>query len=261
RGIKFWIHPGSWVKKPGRWIAAAELVETTRLFARSVAAIEPRWLEDIGGHLIRREHSEPQWDARRGEVIALERGSLYGLPVYGNRRVAYGPIDPQAAHEIFIRAALVLGELETRAPFLAHNRRLVAEIERLEHKSRRPDILVDEELIHAFYAERVPAHLYSAAAFEQWRVRAERDDKRLLYLAREDLMRHQAAGITTENFPPQIELGPNRFALEYQFEPGSPRDGVKMRVNLALLKQVKRHRDARMVPRGREEMVGRIVRA
>src|SRR5205807_10598436 len=157
-----------------RWIAAAVLVDTTRLSALSVAAIEPRWLEDIGGHLLKREHYEPQWDARRGEVIALERGSLYGLPVYSNRRVSYGPIDAQAAHEIFIRAALVQGELETRAPFLAHNRRLVAEIERLEHKSRRPDILVDEELIHAFYAERVPGQIYSAAAFEQWRVRAER---------------------------------------------------------------------------------------
>jgi ATP-dependent helicase HrpA len=137
RGINFWIHPGSGVKKPGRWIAAAELVETTRLFARTVAAIEPRWLEELGGHLVKREHYEPQWDARRGEVVALERGSLYGLPLYAGRRVPYGPLDASAAREIFIREALVHGELETRAPFLAHNRRLVAEVERLEHKSRR----------------------------------------------------------------------------------------------------------------------------
>jgi ATP-dependent helicase HrpA len=248
RGIKFWIHPGSWAKKAGRWVAAAELVETSRLYARTVAGIEPRWLEDVGGHLIKREHCEPRWDARRGEVVALERGSLYGLPVYTNRRVAYGPIDPPAAHEIFIREALVKGELETRAPFLAHNRRLVAEIERLEHKSRRPDILVDEELIHAFYAERVPAHVYSAAAFEQWRVRAEREDKRLLHLQREELMRHEAAGVTTQNFPAQLELGPNRFALDYHFEPGSPRDGVTMTVPLALLNQVPVHRTEWLVP-------------
>ena len=182
------------------------------------------WLEEIGGHLIKREHYEPQFDARRGEVIALERGSLYGLPVYTNRRVPYGPIDARAAREIFIRSGLVQGELQTRAPFLAHNRRLVAEIERLEHKSRRPDILVDEELIHAFYDERIPAHLYNAEAFEQWRAKAERDDKKLLHLSREELMRHEAAGITTDNFPPQLELGPNRFALEYHFEHGSPRD-------------------------------------
>jgi ATP-dependent helicase HrpA len=261
RGIKFWIHPGSWVKKPGRWIAAAELVETTRLFARSVAAIEPRWLEDIGGHLIKREQYEPQWDARRGEVIALERGSLYGLPLYSNRRVSYGPLEPRAAHEIFIRAALVQGELETRAPFLAHNRRLVAEIERLEHKSRRPDILVDEQLIHAFYAERVPPHIYSAAAFEQWRVGAEHDDKRRLHLSREGLMRHEAAGITTENFPPQIELGPNRFALEYHFEPGSPRDGVTMTVPLALLNQVPLNRTEWLVPGLVKEKVRTLTKA
>ena len=261
RGIKFWIHPGSAVKKPGRWIAAAELVETTRLFARTVGAVEPRWLEDIGGHLIKRSHQEPQWDARRGEVIALERGTLYGLPVYANRRVAYGPIDPTAAHEIFIREALVRGELETRASFLAHNRRLVAEIERLEHKSRRPDILVDEELINAFYAARVPAPMYNAAAFEQWRVRAEREDKRLLYLAREDLMRHEAAGITTENFPPRLELGPNRFALEYHFEPGSPRDGVTMTVPLALLNQVPLRRTEWLVPGLLKEKVRTLAKA
>src|SRR4051812_22801577 len=248
RGIKFWVHPGSWAKKSGRWIAAAELVETTRLFARTIAAIEPRWLEELGAHLIRREQYEPRWEARRGEVIALERGTLYGLPVYTNRRVVYGPIDAAASHEIFIRSALVHGELETRAPFLAHNRKLVAEIERLEHKSRRPDILVDEELIHAFYEQRVPAHIYSAAAFEQWRVRAERDERRLLYLSREDLMRHEAAGITTTNFPPQIELGPNRFALDYHFEPGSPRDGVTMTVPLALLNQVPVNRTDWLVP-------------
>jgi len=248
RGIKFWIHPGSGVKKPGRWVAAAELVETTRLFARTVAAIEPRWLEEIGGHLIKRTQHDPQWDARRGEVIALERGTLYGLPIYSGRRVPYGPVDPQAAHQIFLREALVRGELETRAPFLAHNRRLAAEIERLEHKSRRPDILVDEELIHAFYAVRVPAHIYSAAAFEQWRVGAERENKRLLYLSREELMRHEAAGITTENFPPESVLGPNRFPLEYHFEPGSPRDGVTMSVPLALLNQVPVHRTEWLVP-------------
>jgi ATP-dependent helicase HrpA len=261
RGIKFWIHPGSWAKKAGRWVAAGELVETTRLFARTVAGIEPRWLEEIGGHLIKREHYEPQFDARRGEVIALERGSLYGLPVYTNRRMPYGPIDARAAREIFIRSGLVHGELQTRAPFLAHNRRLVAEIERLEHKSRRPDILVDEELIHAFYDERIPAHIYNAEAFEQWRAKAERDDRKLLHLSRDELMRHEAAGITTDNFPPQLELGPNRFALEYHFEPGSARDGVTMTVPLALLNQVPLHRTEWLVPGLLKEKVRALAKA
>ncbi len=248
RGIKFWIHPGSWTKKPGKWIVAAELVETTRLFARSVAAIEPRWLEELGGHLIKRSRSEPHWEKSRGEVVALERGTLYGLPVYVNRRVPFAPHDADLARDIFIRSALVEGDFETRAPFFAHNRRLVAEIERLEHKARRPDILVDPELIHAFYDERIPSEINSAKGLEQWRRQAEAAQPRLLHLAREDLMRHEAAGITTQNFPPALELGPNRYVLEYHFEPGSARDGVTMTVPLALLNQVPAARAEWLVP-------------
>jgi ATP-dependent helicase HrpA len=248
RGIKFWVHPGSWTRKPGKWLVAAELVETTRLFARCVAGIDPKWLEDLGAHLIRREQQNPHWEKSRAEVIALERGTLYGVPVYFDRRVAFGPLDPKLARDIFIQSALVEGELETRAPFLAHNRRLVAEIERLEHKSRRPDILVDEALIHAFYDARIPQEIHGGADFERWRAQAERARPKLLHLSREDLMRHQAAGITTENFPPALELGPNRFALEYLFEPGSARDGVTMTVPLALLNQVPAARAEWLVP-------------
>ena len=248
RGIKFWVHPGSWTKKPGKWILAAELVETTRLFARTVAGIEPRWLEEIGAHLIKRSRSDPHWEKDRGEVVALERGTLYGLPVYVNRRMPFAPYDPDLARDIFIRCALVEGDFETRAPFLAHNRRLVADIERLEHKSRRPDILVDDQLIHAFYDERIPGEIHSAGSFERWRRKAEAAKPRLLHLAREDLMRHEAAGITTQNFPPALELGPNRYPLEYHFEPGSPRDGVTMTVPLALLNQVPAARTEWLVP-------------
>ena len=246
RGIKFWIHPGSGVKKPGRWVMAGELVETTRLFARSVAALDPKWLEELGGHLLKRERHDPFWDRRRGQVIALERATLYGLPVYASRRVPHD--DPRQAREIFIREALVKGELDTRAPFLAHNRRLVAEIERLEHKSRRPDILVDEELIHAYYEARIPEHAHSAVAFEQWRAKAEKGNPKLLFLSREDLMRHEAAGITTDNFPATLQLGPNRLALDYHFEPGSPRDGVTLTAPLALLNQVPAARCEWLVP-------------
>jgi ATP-dependent helicase HrpA len=248
RGIKFWIHPASWTKKPGKWIVAAELVETTRLFARTVAAIEPRWLEEIGAHLIKRSRADPHWEKDRGEVMALERGTLYGLPVYVNRRVPFAPYDADLARDIFIRSALVDGDFETRAPFYAHNRRLVADIERLEHKSRRPDILVDNELIHAFYEERIPKEVNSFRSFESWRRQAEAAKPRLLYLTREDLMRHEAAGITTQNFPPTLELGPNRYALEYHFEPGSARDGVTMSVPLGLLNQVPAARTEWLVP-------------
>jgi ATP-dependent helicase HrpA len=261
RGIKFWVHPGSWTKKQGRWLVAAELVETTRLYARTVAGIEPKWLEEIGAHLLRRDRRDPHWEKDRAEVVALERGTLYGLPVYADRRVPYAPIDPVLSREVFIRSALVEGDYDTRAPFFAHNRRLVADIERLEHKSRRPDILVDEELIAAFYDQRVPPEVTGGAHFERWRRSAEAATPRLLFLSREDLMRHEAAGITTENFPPALELGANRFALEYHFEPGSPRDGVTMTVPLALLNQVPAARCEWLVPGLLKEKVRALARS
>jgi ATP-dependent helicase HrpA len=248
RGIKLWVHPGSWTKKPGKWIVAAELVETTRLFARCVASIDPKWLEDLGAHLLKRERRDPHWEKARAQVVAVERGTLYGLPVYAERRVPYAPFDPELARDVFIQSALVEGDFDTRAPFLAHNRRLVADIERLEHKSRRPDILVDEALIHAFYEARIPQGVHDGAGFERWRAQAERARPKLLFLSREDLMRHEAAGITTDNFPPALQLGASRFTLEYQFEPGSARDGVTLTVPVALLNQVPAARSEWLVP-------------
>jgi len=261
RGIRFRVHPGSGTKRPGKWIVAAELVETTRLFARNVATIEPRWLEELGGHLLKRAREHPHWDRSRAQVVAVERGTLYGLPVYADRRVHYGPVDPRAAREIFLRAALVEGEYETPAPFFTHNRRLVREIERLEHKARRPDILVDDELIFAFYDARVPEGITNGTDFEKWRREAERAEPRLLHLRREDLMRHEAAGITTENFPHALELGPNRFELEYHFEPRSPRDGVTMTIPLALLNQVPAARCEWLVPGVLRQKVSALARA
>ncbi|MCX7890952.1 MAG: ATP-dependent RNA helicase HrpA [Burkholderiales bacterium] len=249
RGIRFWVHPGSALaRKAPRWIVAAELTETTRLYARAVAGIEPEWLESVGAHLIRRSQADPHWEKRAAQVVALERGTLYGLPVYVNRRVHYGPIDPVEARKIFIRQALVAGEYETRAPFFAHNRRLVRDIEALEHKSRRPDVLVDEELIYAFYDSRVPAGVTNGAAFEAWREEAERKDPKLLFLERDDLMRHEAAGITTAQFPPCLEMAGRSFALEYLHDPGGPRDGVTLTVPLVALNQVSAARCEWLVP-------------
>jgi ATP-dependent helicase HrpA len=248
RGIKFWVHPGSGTKKPGKWIMAAELVETTRVFARNVASVDPRWIEELGVHLLKRHRERPHWEKTRAQVVAVERGTLYGLPVYADRRVHYGPIDPKLSREIFLRSALVEGEFETRAPFFAHNQRLLKEIERLEHKSRRPDILVDDELIYAFYDARVPEGITNGADFEKWRKEAERAQPKLLELRREDLMRHEAAGITTENFPHELQFGPSRFALEYHFEPRSQKDGVTMTVPVAQLNQVPVARCEWLVP-------------
>jgi ATP-dependent helicase HrpA len=250
RGIKAWVHPGSGTKKPGKWMIAAELVETTRLFARTVATVDPRWIEELGAHLLKRHRERPHWEKARAQVVAVERGTLYGLPVYADRRVHYGPLDPALSREIFLRSALVEGEFETRAPFFEHNRRLLREIERLEHKSRRPDILVDDELIFAFYDARVPEGITNGADFEKWRKEAERAGAApgLLHLKREDLMRHEAAGITTENFPHELQVGPNRFVLEYHFEPRSPKDGVTLTVPVALLNQVPAARCEWLVP-------------
>jgi ATP-dependent helicase HrpA len=262
RGIRFWVHPGSGVgKKAGRWIMAAEIAETTRLYARCVATIEAEWIEAVGAHLVRRHRYEPHWERKPAHVAAFERGTLYGLPLYVNRRVHYGPMDPVESRKIFIRHALVGGDYETRAPFFAHNRRLVREIEQLEHKSRRPDVLVDDELIYAFYDSLVPEGVHNGADFERWRRDAESVDPTLLFLKREDLMRHEAAGITTVQFPPQLEMAGRGFALEYHHEPGSPRDGVTLTVPLLALNQIDASKCDWLVPGLTREKVTRLAKS
>jgi len=262
RGIKFWIHPGSSLaKKQPRWIMAAELTETARLYARSVAGIDPEWIEQVGGHLLKRTQHDPHWEKKPAQVVAFERGTLYGLPVYVNRRVHYAPFDPEGAREIFIREALVAGEYESRAPCFLHNRRLVREIEGLEHKSRRPDVLVDETLIFAFYDSAIPDGICNGAGFEAWRREAEAKDPRLLFLRREDLMRHEAAGITTTQFPHQIEMAGRVFALEYMHDPGGPRDGVTMTVPLLALNQVSAPRCEWLVPGLLKDKVQRLAKS
>jgi ATP-dependent helicase HrpA len=243
RGIRFWRHPGVHLsKKPGRWIVAAELVETTRLYARGIAAIEPQWLPGVAGHLLKRQLLEPHWEKKAGQVVALERATLYGIVVYNNRRVNFAHVDPQAAREIFIREALVGGEWETKLPFLAHNRKLVHDIEALEHKARRQDVLVDDELIYAFYDQQVPAGVHDGESLERWfRIESKRQPQ-LLCLTREELMRHEAAGITTAAFPKTIRLGGIDCSASYLHEPGDARDGVTVTVPIYALNQVSEER-------------------
>jgi ATP-dependent helicase HrpA len=249
RSIRFFIWPGSpLARKAGRWVVAAELIETSRLFARTVAGIEPAWLEKAGAHLLKRSHSAPHWEKRPARAVAFERATLYGLLVYQQRRVDYAPIDPAAARALLIREGLVKGELETRAPFMAHNLKLIGEIRELEHKRRRPDVLVDEELIYSFYDARVPADVTGGAEFERWRAQAEQADPRLLYLSRDELMRHQAAGVTATLYPKAIEMGGVEMALSYHFEPGSPRDGATLTVPLYALNKVDAARCEWLVP-------------
>ncbi|MFM9923655.1 ATP-dependent RNA helicase HrpA [Variovorax sp. H27-G14] len=243
RGIKFYKHPGAHLKKkPGRWIVAAELVETTRLFGRGVANIEPQWLEQVAGHLLKKQLLDPHWEKKGAQVSALERATLYGLVVYSGRRVDFTKVDPVAAREIFIREALVAGQWETKFAFLQANRKLVREVEGLEHKSRRQDVLVDDELIFAFYDAQLPADVASGITFENWYRQTSRDQPRLLFLTRDELMRHQAAGITTQSFPATLRLGGVDCVATYLHEPGDAKDGLTVSVPLFVLNQVSEER-------------------
>jgi ATP-dependent helicase HrpA len=262
RGIKFHVWPGSpLAKKTGRWVMAAELVETSRLFARTIANIDPVWIERVGAHLIKKSWSDPHWEKKPAQVMAFERGALYGLTIYAQRRVNFGHKDPKLARELFIREALVAGDYDTQAPFFAHNHRLVREIRELEHKTRRPDVLVDDELIHAFYDALLPEAVVSGATFERWRKDAEVKSPKQLFLSRDELMRHEAAGVTTELFPKQLTLRGVAMALGYHFEPGSPRDGVTLAVPLFALNQVDATRCEWLVPGMVKEKVHLLVKS
>ncbi|MDP1526614.1 MAG: ATP-dependent RNA helicase HrpA [Rhodocyclaceae bacterium] len=253
RGIKYFIHPGSsLVKKAGRWIVAAELVETSRLFARCIAKIEPEWLEQVGAHLIRRHVFEPHWEKGPGQVVAWERVTLHGLTLHAKRRVNYGPMDPTLARELFIRGALVEGEVGEdwlkKWRFLQHYQKLKAEIERLEHKSRRPDVLVDDALVTAFFDAIVPEGITTLAAFDKWRREIEQESPRLLFLDKEQLMRHEAAGITTDAFPSVFEHRGQKYKLTYHHDPGAADDGVTLALPLTALNQVPATRLEWLVP-------------
>jgi ATP-dependent helicase HrpA len=262
RGIKFHIWPGSSLgKKAGKWVMAAELVETTRLYARCLAQIQPEWIEKIGGHLLKKSWGEPRWEKRSAQVTAAERATLYGIVVYSQRRINYALHNPAEAREIFIRDALVSGDYETRAPFFAHNHKLVREIENLEHKSRRLDVLVDDQLIAAFYDQQIPADIVNGAGFEKWYKDASRDNPKLLFLVREELMRHEAAGVTTELFPKVMNVTGIEMALTYHFEPGSPRDGVTLSVPLFALNQIPHERAGWLVPGMLKEKVQLLLKS
>jgi ATP-dependent helicase HrpA len=249
RGIRFTIAPGSALKKNRpKWVMAAELVDTTKLYARVVAKIDPDWIEPIaneGGSrdLTHSDYTDPRWDRKLAQVVAWERVSLYGLTIVPKRRVHYGPINPTEAREIFIREALANMEFDTRAPFFEANRRLIAEVEALEHKARRQDVLVDEYQLFVFYDKVVPPiaepyRIYNGTSFEKWRQDTEKTNPKVLYLTRESLMRHGASAITEVQFPEQMTIDGETVPLKYRFEPGHVLDGVTATIPLALLNQL-----------------------
>ncbi len=262
RDLRFVLHPGSSLgKKAGRWVLAGELVQTSRLFARCVSRIEPQWIERVAEHLLKKQWSDPRWDKRSGRVIANERATLYGLPIYHGRRVHYGRINPHEAREIFIRDALVTGEIQSNLPFLKHNQQQVRAIEKLEHQARRPDILIDDSLIVAFYEAKLPAHIHQTATLEKWYKTLSKDDAEALRLSRDALMQHDAAGITTEVFPRRLEWEGVELALDYHFEPGSVRDGVTLTVPLYHLNKISPERCEWLVPGMLKEKVQWLLKS
>ncbi|HFC8520169.1 TPA: DUF3418 domain-containing protein [Neisseria lactamica] len=347
RGSRFHLFPASALfKAKPKWVMAAELVETTRLYARDVAVIQPEWIEQEAPHLVRYHYFEPHWEQKRGEVVASERVTLYGLTVLPRRPVSYGRIAPEEAREIFIRSALVAQECDLKADFFAHNKKLIKEITELEHKSRKQDVLVDDEALFAFYNERLPDFYtadavsdglhpvnpqqpapspvgegwgegktvatqtnFSAAAvsplpnplpqereqsvaastvsdgpktkkqpapqkgrlkplpladirtFEAWLKTAERDNPRLLFLSRDDLMQHAAAHITEEQFPKFWQTADGKFKLSYRFEPHHPLDGVTMTVPLTVLNRLHAPSLEWLVPGMLREKIQLLIKA
>ena len=249
RGIRFYRHPGAKLsKKPGRWIVVAELVETTRLFGRGIANIDPQWIEQVGGHLLKKQLLDPHWEKKSAQVTALERATLHGLVVYNGRRVNFGKIDPVTSREIFIREALIEGNWDTKLSFLSANDKMIAHVQDLEHKARRQDVLVDEELIYAFYDQQLPADICTGAGFESWFKAEAKKQPKLLLLTQDELMRHEAAGITSQAFPKTLRLGGVDCLTTYLHEPGDARDGVTVEVPIFALNQVNEERCEWLVP-------------
>ena len=239
RNRKFFVFPGSPLAKKGpKWIMAAELTETSRLFARCCAKIEPEWLEPLAAHLIKKSYVEPHFEAKPGSVIALENQVLYGLTVVHRRKVQYGPIDPVEAREIFIRSALAEGQLQTQEAFFVANQKLLEDIESLEHKSRRRDILVDEQVLVDFYEPRIPQGIYNAQLFFGWWKKAKREQPDLLDFSKALLMQRNADHISTLDFPDTWHKGNLRLQLSYHFEPAAADDGVSVHIPVALLNQI-----------------------
>ncbi len=249
RQRRFWIHPGTAIaKKRPQWIMAAELVETTKLFARMVAKIEPDWLEPLAGHLVKKNHLEPHWEKRRGQVVAFEQITLYGLIIVGRRAVHYGPVDPEVSRELFIREGLVRGEIHSKAKCLTANRQLLERLDELEAKARRRDILADEETLFAYYAARLPADIYQTASFESWYERERAKNPNLLIMREEDVLAREASEVTAAQYPDKLRLGELELPLSYHFEPGHVRDGVTLRVPAPLLPQLPPDRLEWLVP-------------
>ncbi len=261
RGAKFLIFPGSpLAKKAPRWVMAAELVETSRLFARTVAKIQPEWIEPLAGHLVKRTYSEPHWSRKRGGAVATERVTLHGVPIVVDRKVDYGRIDPEEARELFIRHALVEGDWDTRHRFFHANRALLDTVEELEERARRRDLVVDEDTLVAFYEAHIPAEVVSGRHFDSWWKKASRAQPDLLDFTEEMLRTEQADAVDPEAYPDHVEAGGLTLPLSYAFEPGKRDDGITVDVPAAALHQIDPTPFTWQVPGRREELVTALIK-
>ncbi|MEU7213680.1 ATP-dependent RNA helicase HrpA [Streptomyces sp. NPDC044989] len=262
RNAKFAIFPGSALfKKPPRFVMSAELVETSRLWARVNAKIEPEWVEPLAGHLLKRTYSEPHWEKDQAAVMAYEKVTLYGVPIVAQRKVNYGRIDPEVSRELFIRNALVEGDWRTHHKFFADNRKLLTEVEELEHRARRRDILVDDETLYDFYDQRVPEHVVSGAHFDSWWKHKRHEQPDFLDFEREMLINEKAGAVTKDDYPDSWRQGPLKFRVTYQFEPGADADGVTVHVPLQVLNQVTDEGFDWQIPGLREQVVTELIRS
>ncbi|MFF0814060.1 ATP-dependent RNA helicase HrpA [Rhodococcus sp. NPDC003318] len=261
RGARFAIFPGSSLfKKPPRWVMAAELVETTRLWGRMAAGIEPEWAEKLAPHLVKRTYSEPHWSSKRACAMAYERVTLYGIPLVAKRAVTYSAIDPEASRELFIRHALVEGEWQTQHRFFHANRALLDDVEEMETRARRRDILVDDEALFEFYDQRVGAEAVSARHFDTWWKKARRENPDLLTFTAANVVNPEATTVLGGDYPNTWRQGDISFPLTYQFEPGTEDDGVTARIPVALLAQVRNVGFEWLVPGMREELVTALIK-
>ncbi|MEV6244612.1 ATP-dependent RNA helicase HrpA [Streptomyces sp. NPDC051742] len=262
RSAKFAIFPGSALfKKPPRFVMSAELVETSRLWARVNARVEPEWIEPLAQHLVKKTYSEPHWEKDQAAVMAFEKVTLYGVPIIADRKVNYGRIDPEVSRDLFIRNALVEGDWRTHHKFFSDNRKLLIEVEELEHRARRRDILVDDETLFDFYDKRVPAHVVSGAHFDSWWKHKRHEEPEFLDFEREMLINEKAAGVTKDDYPDSWRQGPLKFRVTYQFEPGADADGVTVHIPLQVLNQVTDDGFEWQIPGLRAEVVTELIRS
>lgn len=262
RNGHFHIFPASGLfKKPPKWVMAAELVETSRLYARVNAKIEPEWVEPLAAHLIKLHHSDPHWSKKNGAVMAKEKVTLFGLTLVNERTINFSRLDPVLCRELFIRRALVEGDFETRHRFFGDNRKLLAEVEELEHKSRRRDILVEDEDLFRFYDARLPEEVISSRHFDNWWKEAQKQDPELLNFEREMLMKGDAAHISDLDYPNFWQQGRLKLKLSYQFEPGEAADGVTLHIPLPLLNQVEVKGFEWLIPGLRHELLVALIKS